>query len=294
MIGQSVAFSPDYQKGKIAANAIFKLLDRIPKMVTNSILGEKPNECRGEIEFREVEFCYPSRPGARVLKRINFNVKSGQTVALVGRSGCGKSTCIQLLERFYDTNYGQVVVDEKNVRQLNIEWLRAQIGIVCQEPLLFDKSIAENIAYGDNSRQVKMDEIVRVARQANIDEFIKSLPKQYDTLVGDKGTQLSGGQKQRIAIARALVRNPRILLLDEATSSLDSESEKIVQNALDGARNGRTCLIIAHRLSTIRDVDNIFVIENGMIAESGTHQQLIQQKGIYYQMYLTQCGIDNW
>ncbi|XP_027205312.1 multi drug resistance 50 [Dermatophagoides pteronyssinus] len=290
MIGQSVAFSSDYQKGKLAAVAIFRLLDRIPTIMVNSIFGDKPNECHGEMKFKDVEFRYPTRPQVRVLKGISFEVDKGQTIALVGESGCGKSTCTQILERFYDYEQGEVFVDNHNIHQLNIAWLRSQIGIVSQEPMLFDKTIAENIAYGDNSRQVEHSEIVRASQNAYIHDFIKSLPKGYDTSVGDKGAQLSGGQKQRIAIARALVRNPKILLLDEATSALDSESEKAVQKALDEARKGRTCLVIAHRLSTIRDVDKIMVIQNGRIAEQGTHEQLIERRGIYYQMYTAQCS----
>ncbi|OTF71929.1 hypothetical protein BLA29_007031, partial [Euroglyphus maynei] len=203
---------------------------------------------------------------------------------------CGKSTCTQILERFYDYEHGEVFVDRNNIHQLNIAWLRSQIGIVSQEPILFDKTIAENIAYGDNSRQVEHSEIVRASQAAHIHDFIKSLPKGYDTSVGDKGAQLSGGQKQRIAIARALIRNPKILLLDEATSALDSESEKAVQKALDEARKGRTCLVIAHRLSTIRDVDKIIVIQNGRVAEQGTHDELIERRGVYYQMYMAQCS----
>ncbi|KAH7637104.1 multidrug resistance protein 1-like [Dermatophagoides farinae] len=282
MIGQSVAFSSDYQKGKIAAIAIFRLLDRIPTIVVNSIFGDKPNECKGELAFKEVEFRYPTRLQVRVLKGIEFEVCQGETVALVGESGCGKSTCMQILEH--------VFVDDHNIHQLNIAWLRSQIGIVSQEPVLFDKTIAENIAYGDNSRLVDQSEIVRASQTAYIHDFIQSLPKGYDTSVGDKGAQLSGGQKQRIAIARALIRDPKILLLDEATSALDSESEKAVQKALDEARKGRTCLVIAHRLSTIRDVDRILVIQNGRVVEQGTHDQLIERRRIYYQMYTAQCA----
>nr|XP_048289550.1 ATP-dependent translocase ABCB1 isoform X2 [Myodes glareolus] len=187
----------------------------------------------------------------------------------------------------YGTEGLKPFLDSKEIKQLNVQWLRAQLGIVSQEPILFDCSIGENIAYGDNSRVVSQDEIERAAKEANIHQFIESLPDKYSTRVGDKGTQLSGGQKQRIAIARALVRQPRILLLDEATSALDTESEKVVQEALDKAREGRTCIVIAHRLSTIQNADLIVVIQNGKVKEQGTHQQLLAQKGIYYTMVQT-------
>ncbi|NXS56655.1 MDR1 protein, partial [Brachypteracias leptosomus] len=175
----------------------------------------------GNITFNDVAFNYPTRPEIKVLQGLNMNIEKGQTLALVGSSGCGKSTVLQLLERFYDPLSGEMV------SAFNIQWLRAQIGIVSQEPILFDCTIAENIAYGDNSREVSHEEIVKAAKEANIHSFIESLPKKYSTRVGERGTQLSGGQKQRIAIARALIRQPRILLLDEATSALDIESEKV-------------------------------------------------------------------
>lgn len=173
------------------------------------------------------------------------------------------------------------------MKTLNIQWLRSQIGIVSQEPILFDRSIAENIAYGDNSRVVSMEEIIDAARGANIHNFISSLPDGYETNVGSKGTQLSGGQKQRVAIARALVRNPKVLLLDEATSALDTESEKIVQEALDKARQGRTCVVIAHRLSTIQNADQICVVSHGKVTETGTHSELMAKQGFYYKLVKT-------
>lgn len=292
MVGQAVAFAPDYQKGKIAAVHIFRLLDRLPKICVNQSTGEKPETCNGNIEFRKIEFTYPNRPNSKILKGLTFNVSKGQTVALVGSSGCGKSTCIQLLERFYDINDGEVCLDNKNIVNLNIPWLRKQLGIVSQEPVLFGYSIGENIAYGDNSRRVEMTEIVRAAEKANIHNFIKELPMGYDTPVGDKGTQISGGQKQRIAIARALVRNPEILLLDEATSALDSESEKVVQEALDEARQGRTCIVIAHRLSTIHNADKIVVIHKGKVVEEGNHQELVARKGVYFDLISVQSGVN--
>lgn len=206
-------------------------------------------------------------------------------MALVGESGCGKSTIIQLIQRFYDLDGGSLKIEEQDIKQLNVPFVRSKLGIVSQEPVLFDRTIAENIKYGDNTRDVSMEEVIEAARKANIHSFVSSLPTGYETNIGGKGKQLSGGQKQRVAIARALVRNPAILLLDEATSALDSESEKIVQDALDAAQDGRTSISIAHRLSTIKDVDVIFVIEKGTVAEQGTHDVLLANRGIYYNLW---------
>ncbi|XP_074938856.1 ATP-dependent translocase ABCB1-like isoform X2 [Phalacrocorax aristotelis] len=292
-LGQSSSFAPDYTKAKISAAHLFLLFERVPSIDSYSKEGEKPETFEGSITIRDVAFNYPNRPEVKILQGLNLKVEKGQTLALVGSSGCGKSTVVQLLERFYDPLDGEMLFDGKNTKTLNIQWLRAQIGIVSQEPMLFDCTIAENIAYGDNSRQVSHEEIVNAAKEANIHSFIDSLPDKYNTRVGDKGTQLSGGQKQRIAIARALVRQPRILLLDEATSALDTESEKIVQEALDKAREGRTCIVIAHRLSTIQNADKIAVVQNGKVVEQGTHQQLLAEKGIYYSLVNVQSGSCN-
>ncbi|XP_063308549.1 ATP-dependent translocase ABCB1-like [Pelobates fuscus] len=289
-LGQTSSFAPDYAKAMVSASHIFSLLERVPLIDSYSNEGEKPPHCDGNVTFKGVQFNYPTRPDVQVLQGLDLTVKKGETLALVGSSGCGKSTTVQLLERFYDPNDGDVCLDGNGVKSLNIQWLRAQMGIVSQEPMLFDCSIADNIAYGDNSRMVTQEEIETAAREANIHNFIDSLSDKYNTRVGDKGTQLSGGQKQRIAIARALVRKPKILLLDEATSALDTESEKIVQEALDKAREGRTCIVIAHRLSTVQNADTIAVIQNGQIVEQGTHQQLIQQKGVYYSLVTIQLG----
>lgn len=289
-VGQTSSLAPDYAKAKISASHIIKLLEQKPVIDSYSDEGQKPKKFEGNVSFNEVVFNYPTRPDIPVLQGLTLEVKKGQTLALVGSSGCGKSTVVQLLERFYDPLVGEVKVDDQNVKTLNVQWLRAQLGIVSQEPILFDCSIAENIAYGNNSREVSQEEIVNAAKAANIHPFIETLPKKYETKVGDKGTQLSGGQKQRIAIARALIRNPQILLLDEATSALDTESEKVVQEALDKAREGRTCIVIAHRLSTIQNADLIVVFQNGKVKEQGTHQQLLAQKGIYFSMVNVQSG----
>ncbi|XP_077124369.1 ATP-dependent translocase ABCB1 [Ranitomeya variabilis] len=289
-LGQTSSFAPDYAKAKTSAAHIFNLLERQPLIDSYNAAGDKPSHCYGNVRFQGVRFNYPTRPDLPVLRGLDINVGKGETLALVGSSGCGKSTTVQLLERFYDPLDGEVSVDGSDIRAVNIQWLRAQMGIVSQEPMLFDCSIADNIAYGDNSRVVPFEEVEKAAREANIQSFIESLPNKYKTRVGDKGTQLSGGQKQRIAIARALVRQPKILLLDEATSALDTESEKVVQEALDKAREGRTCIVIAHRLSTIQNADKIAVIQNGKVVEQGTHQQLLQMKGVYHSLVTIQLG----
>ncbi|XP_023591819.1 phosphatidylcholine translocator ABCB4 [Trichechus manatus latirostris] len=292
-LGHASSFAPDYAKAKLSAAHLFMLFERQPLIDSYSEEGLRPDKFEGNVTLGDIVFSYPTRPNVPVLQKLSLEVKKGQTLALVGSSGCGKSTVVQLLERFYDPMAGTVLFDGQEAKKLNVQWLRAQLGIVSQEPILFDCSIAENIAYGDNSRVVSQDEILSAAKAANIHPFIETLPHKYETRVGDKGTQLSGGQKQRIAIARALIRNPQILLLDEATSALDTESEKIVQEALDKAREGRTCIVIAHRLSTIQNADLIVVFENGKIKEHGTHQQLLAQKGIYFSMVNVQAGIQN-
>ncbi|XP_061186070.1 ATP-dependent translocase ABCB1-like [Saccostrea echinata] len=283
-VGRTGSSAPDFTKGRRAATRLFSIIEREPVIDAKKEEGEKPESFTGAIELNDVHFTYPSRPDVKVLEGLSLSVKPGETFALVGTSGCGKSTTVQLVERFYDPSSGSVMVDNFDLKSLNLNWLRSQIGIVSQEPMLFDTSIAENIAYGDNSREVPMDEIISSARNANIHGFIKSLPHGYETNVGDKGTQLSGGQKQRIAIARALIRNPKILLLDEATSALDTESERIVQEALDKAREGRTCVVIAHRLSTIQNADKIAIIHKGHVVELGSHSELLTKKGVYWKL----------
>uniref|UniRef100_A0A803TPG3 ABC-type xenobiotic transporter n=1 Tax=Anolis carolinensis TaxID=28377 RepID=A0A803TPG3_ANOCA len=288
--GQTSTMAPDFSKSKISAQRIFQLLDLKPAIDSYSEEGEKLVKCKGNVEFKGIHFAYPTRQEVQVLQGLDIKVNKGQTLALVGSSGCGKSTSIQLLERFYDPASGQVFVDGVDTKSLHIQWLRSQLGLVQQEPILFDCSIAENIQYGDNGRVVSQEEVEEAAKAANIHNFILSLPEKYNTRVGDKGAQLSGGQKQRIAIARALVRKPTILLLDEATSALDTESEKVVQKALDEARKGRTCIVIAHRLSTIQNSDIIAVIQNGKVIEQGTHSQLLALEGFYYTLVNTQVS----
>ncbi|XP_011139991.1 multidrug resistance protein homolog 49 isoform X1 [Harpegnathos saltator] len=290
MLGQALAFAPNFNMAKISAGRIFRLLDRMPQ-ITSPYRSEEKNanwKADGMIQFSKVEFQYPTRPEVQVLKGLNLIVKPGQMVALVGQSGCGKSTCIQLLQRLYDPLSGSVTLDRRDISSVSLTTLRSQLGVVGQEPVLFDRTIAENIAYGDNYRQASMDEIIEAAKRSNIHNFVSSLPLGYDTRLGTKGTQLSGGQKQRIAIARALVRNPRVLLLDEATSALDTQSEKVVQQALDKAMEGRTCITIAHRLATIRNADVICVVDKGAVAEMGTHDDLMAAGGLYAQLHALQ------
>uniref|UniRef100_A0A8C9TJ96 Bile salt export pump n=1 Tax=Scleropages formosus TaxID=113540 RepID=A0A8C9TJ96_SCLFO len=290
-LGRASSYTPDYAKAKISAARLFQLFDRIPKIKVYSEEGEKWSDFKGEIEFIDCKFTYPTRPDIRVLNGLNVSVKPSQTLAFVGSSGCGKSTSVQLLERFYDPEEGRVLIDGHNSTKVNVAFLRSKIGIVSQEPILFDCSIAENIKYGDNQREVSMDEVISAAEKAQLHDFVMSLPEKYETSVGAQGSQLSRGQKQRIAIARAIVRDPKILLLDEATSALDTESEKTVQEALDKAREGRTCIIIAHRLSTIQNSDVIAVMSRGYVIEKGTHNQLMALKGAYYKLVTTGAPI---
>ncbi|CAF1339346.1 unnamed protein product, partial [Adineta steineri] len=279
-------------KSFAAAHAFFDLFDRIPTIDNGSNKGQELTNFSGETDFNQVKFVYPSRPAVLVLNKLQLSIKSGQRIALVGASGCGKSTIVQLLERFYDVTHGELLLDGVDIRKLNLQWLRSRLGVVSQEPVLFDLTIAENIAYG--LENIPMDEIVLAATKANIHEFIQQLPQGYETKVGVKGSFLSGGEKQRIAIARVLIRRPKILLLDEATSAMDPYNEQIVQVTLEQAQTedpSRTSLIIAHRLSTIRSCDLIYVLEMGRIVESGTHTELVQKGGIYYTMLNTQNNV---
>ncbi|XP_026327134.1 phosphatidylcholine translocator ABCB4-like isoform X2 [Hyposmocoma kahamanoa] len=279
------AYAPEIQKGINAASRAVALLNTRPKLKDPEVPAADPFVSDGQASFNDVIFKYPTRSNVKVLRRMDLEIESGKTIALVGESGCGKSTVIKLLQRFYDPDDGTVALDGTPIPQLRINEVRASFGLVAQEPVLFDRTIAENIAYGDNSRTPSQREIEDAAKRANIHNFIVGLPLGYDSNIGTKGVQLSGGQKQRVAIARALVRCPKILLLDEATSALDTESEKLVQAALDQAKVGRTCVTIAHRLSTVRDSDVICVLEHGRVAETGTHDQLMKIKKLYYHLH---------
>uniref|UniRef100_A0A672TGR9 Bile salt export pump n=1 Tax=Strigops habroptila TaxID=2489341 RepID=A0A672TGR9_STRHB len=290
-LGRASSYTPNYAKAKTSAARLFQLVDRLPKISVYSEKGEKWDDFKGSIEFLNCKFTYPSRPDIQVLKGLSIAVKPGQTLAFVGSSGCGKSTSVQLLERFYDPEKGRVLIDGHDTTKINIQFLRSKIGIVSQEPVLFDCSIADNIKYGSNAKEVTMEKVIEAAQKAQLHDFVMSLPNKYETNVGAQGSQLSRGQKQRIAIARAVIRDPKILLLDEATSALDTESEKTVQEALDKAREGRTCIVIAHRLSTIQNADIIAVMSQGAIIERGTHDELMAMEGAYYKLVTTGAPI---
>lgn len=266
----------DFMKAAGASERVFELLDRKPRLLSGSLRLE---QYAGAVALEGIHFSYPTRPDIKVLSGLSLKLRPGEVVAVVGPSGAGKSTIAALLTRFYDPQDGLVQLDGHDLRQLDTDWLREQVGVVSQEPILFATSIAENIRYG---RLTANDaEVQAAARAANAHDFIRSFPDGYRTPVGERGVRLSGGQKQRVAIARALLKDPRILLLDEATSALDSESEALVQEALDRLMRGRTTLIIAHRLSTVIGADRVVVLADGRVAEEGRHADLIARDGIY-------------
>ncbi|RFU33291.1 hypothetical protein B7463_g3069, partial [Scytalidium lignicola] len=275
--------APDMGKARDAANNLQVLFDKEPAVDTWSNTGTPIQNVKGEIEFQDVRFKYASRTDY-ALKGLTFSVMPGQFVALVGASGCGKSTTISLLERFYEPTSGVVKLDGEDISKLNINQYRSFLSLVSQEPTLYHGTIRDNILLGGNNDDFPEEEIVKVCKDSNIYDFILSLPDGFNTIVGSKGSLLSGGQKQRIAIARALLRNPKILLLDEATSALDSESERVVQDALDAAARGRTTIAVAHRLSTIQKADIIYMLGQGHIVEYGTHSELMRSKGKYYEL----------
>ncbi|RZC33786.1 multidrug resistance protein 1, partial [Asbolus verrucosus] len=286
--GISSPYIEAFGVAKAAGSKVFQIIDNIPIINLSKGKGEKINNLKGNITFKDVKFHYPSRKDVPILQGLDLEIKAGDSVALVGSSGCGKSTCIQLIQRFYDPVSGEVSIDGKNLKDLDLTWLRSNIGVVGQEPILFGTTIAENIRYGN--QQVTDEDIKKAAIKANAHEFIKALPSGYETLVGERGAQLSGGQKQRIAIARALIRSPAVLLLDEATSALDTNSEAKVQAALDKASQDCTTIIVAHRLSTIRGANKIVVISKGKVVEQGTHKELMALKNEYYNLVTTQVA----
>ncbi|KAJ0080014.1 hypothetical protein Patl1_23495 [Pistacia atlantica] len=289
-VSQSGFLAPDASKAVVAVASIFAILDRKSKIDSSDQSGTIIESVKGDIEFRHVSFTYPSRPDIKILKDLSLAIRYGKTVALVGESGSGKSTVISLLQRFYDPDTGHITLDGIEIQKLQLKWFRQQVGLVSQEPVLFNDNIRANIAYGKEGNATEA-EILTAAKLANAHNFISSLKQGYDTVAGERGVQLSGGQKQRIAIARAIVKDPKILLLDEATSALDAESERVVQDALDRVMVGRTTLMIAHRLSTIKGVDLIAVVKNGMIAEKGKHETLMNIKdGIYASLVTLHTG----
>ena len=282
-IGASVGGMADiYAKLQKAIGATEHLMDILDEEKEDINSTYDAEAVRGQIQFKDLSFAYPNRADVQVLKNLNFTVKQGQNIALVGPSGAGKTTLTSILFGFYKIEEGQITIDNKNIEDYDLHFLRKQIAIVPQDVLLFGGTIKENIAYG--KLDANDEEIEEAAQKANALNFINDFPEKMDTLVGERGIQLSGGQRQRIAIARALLKNPSILILDEATSALDSESEKLVQEAMDILMKGRTSIVIAHRLSTIKNADCILVLENGQIIEQGTHQELQKNEGLYKQL----------
>jgi len=281
------------QQALAASERIFYVLD------TKSFVAEIPNakvlpSLREKIVFENVSFCYPQEGSSKendlVLEDINLEISKGEVLALVGPSGGGKTTIANLISRFYDSTKGRITIDGQDIREVTLKSLREQMGIVTQETILFNDTIRNNIAYGDP--QAPLEKIVACARVANAHEFITKLPQGYDTVIGERGMKLSGGEKQRIAIARAILKDPQILIFDEATSSLDSESELLVQQALDRLMKDHTTLVIAHRLSTIRKADRIIVIDGGRILEVGKHKELMERSGLYRRLYELQFKED--
>jgi subfamily B ATP-binding cassette protein MsbA len=270
------------QQGIAAAERIFEILDSRPDIANKPNAKTAPKFSRS-IEFDNVSFSYGHKP---VLRAINVKIGTGEMVAIVGVSGVGKSTLADLVPRFYDVTAGKITLDGADIRELTLESLRSQIGIVTQQTFLFNDTVRNNIAYGDRSKG--MDAIIAAARAAHAHDFITAMPQGYDTVVGELGLKLSGGERQRLSIARALLKDPPILILDEATSSLDAESEKLVQDALEHLMLGRTTLVIAHRLSTIHKADRIVVLVDGRIAEQGTHKELLELKTQYHKLYMLQ------
>ena len=276
------------QQGIAGAKRVFSIIDIAPDIRNNANAVPLPKISQG-IDIQNVTFRYEETP---VLKNINLSIKSGEVVAFVGMSGGGKTTLVNLILRFYDVTEGRILIDGYDIRDVTIESLRGQIGIVTQQTILFNDTVRNNIAYGDIE---KTDEdIIRAAKAANAHDFITNLTNGYDTIIGEQGTKLSGGERQRISIARALLKDAPILILDEATSSLDTEAEIEVQDALEALMKGRTTLIIAHRLSTIRNADRIIVLAKGKIVEEGTHESLLNKRGEYYKFYNMQFKDEEW
>jgi len=265
-------------------NSIDSVLDIVtaPTCIEDHELDGIEPEVLGDLSVERIVFAYPARPQTNVANGLVLRAKSGQTIALVGHSGGGKSTIIQLLERFYEPKSGQITIDQSPIRRFKLSYLRSKIALVGQEPVLFSGTVYENITLGVEG--VNSDEVYEACRIANAHNFILNLPQGYQTEIGEKGSKLSGGQKQRLALSRALVRNPSILLLDEATSALDAESERAVQEGLDSASCGRTTITIAHRLSSIQNADKIYFISNGRVVETGTHNELMAENSLYAEM----------
>ncbi|RZS04229.1 hypothetical protein BHM03_00034534 [Ensete ventricosum] len=289
-LGQASPCLTAFSAGQAAAYKMFETINRKPEIDVYDTSGMVLEDIKGDVELKDVRFSYPARPEQLIFNSFSLFVPSGTTMALVGESGSGKSTVISLVERFYDPQAGRVLIDGVDLRELRLKWVREQIGLVSQEPVLFTTTIRANIAYGKEGATA--EEIQRAAKLANAAMFIDKMPKGLDTMVGEHGTQLSGGQKQRIAIARVILKNPKILLLDEATSALDAESERIVQEALETIMTNRTTIVVAHRLSTIKNADTISVVSRGELVEQGSHAELIKDPNGAYSQLIRLQGFD--
>ncbi|WP_413200892.1 ABC transporter ATP-binding protein [Nostoc piscinale] len=282
-IGHTTTNYNEFKQGEASVDRVFELMAIQPRVIEKTIAIALP-PVKGKVEYRHISFAY--KPGEPVLQDISLLALPGEAIALVGASGAGKTTFVNLLPRFYDPEFGQVLIDDIDIRDVTLHSLRRQIGIVPQETVIFSGTIAQNIAFGQDN--FDMDAVIAAAKIANAHQFITQLPEGYQTWVGERGVNLSGGQRQRIAIARAVLLNPQILILDEATSALDSESEALVQEALERLMQNRTVFIIAHRLSTVRRCDRILVLEKGQIMESGNHEELLRLEGRYARFYAQQ------
>ncbi|CAN6441286.1 unnamed protein product [Victoria cruziana] len=282
VIAEAGSMTSDLANGSVAVASVFQILNRPTQIPSAGKKGLKLPDIQGTIELKDVGFAYPVRPKNPVLVGFNLRVKCGKSVGLVGKSGCGKSTVLGLVQRFYDVSSGSVRVDGVDIRELDLPWFRRFTSIVSQEPVLYSGSIRDNILIG--KPDANENEIVDAAMAANAHSFICSLKDGYETECGERGVQLSGGQRQRISIARAIIRSPAILLLDEATSALDAKSEQVVQEALDRIMKGRTSIIVAHRLNTIKNVDSIAVVADGKVVEHGSHAELRSEKGVFFEL----------
>ena len=272
------------QHGRAASERIFEVIDTKPQIREAENAVNLPQPVKGGVVFQDVHFSY--KPGKEILRGVSFEARPGEIIALVGATGAGKTTIVNLIPRFYETENGAIFIDGVNLRELKLKKLRENIGIVMQEPFLFDGSIIENIAYGRLDATV--DEIVAVSKLANAHNFIAELPDGYEHQIGERGVRLSVGEKQRIAIARALLKNPPILILDEATSSVDNKTEVLIQEAIEHLLRSRTSFVIAHRLSTVMHANRILVIQDGKVVESGNHEELLSHGGVYHNLYQIQ------